>query len=275
MSEHVAGVIPIISDAIDFNMPWHTSLMPIGADYNLVERAVHSAALAGCDTIWIVLHRESQPLIRKKLGEWIYDPFYVWRGPNSFEVKREVPIYYVCIRARDRSRRDSQAWSALYGAKIARYVSLKISKWVTPKRYLVVSPYGVMDSETFSASRPLIRGDKNIIYNSNGANFLSNNHMPFTFGHEEWQSCDRMFKDEYIIGGDNKTKTWDQVYSSIDTSQYFPVDCRWHHDVSSWNKYHAFLRSEDSLECIRPKYMVTHKWHGLVKDKNGKDKGQP
>jgi len=268
MSAHIAGIIPALSDELDFNMPWHDTLMPISADYNLLERAVNGAALAGCDTIWVVLHGETQPLIRKKLGEWIYDPLFIWKGDRPFDVKREIPIYYVRIRARDRSRRDSQAWSALYGAKVARHISLKISKWVAPKKYLVISPYGVTDDETLCGSRPLLRGDSNILYRYKDQTFLNNNHLPFTISHEEWLSCDRMFKDEYVIGGDNKTKTWDQVYSSIDTSKYTDVDCRWHYDVSSWNGYHKFLRSDDSLECVRPKYLITHKWRGLIKLKN-------
>jgi hypothetical protein len=214
-----------------------------------------------------VLHRETQPLIRQKLGEWVYDPAFVWKGPKPFDVKREIPIYYVAVKARDRTRRDSQAWSALYGAKVAKYISKKISVWVMPKRYLVVSPYGITDDETMLAAKDSLKGKTNILFQHDNKNFLSSNHLPFTFTDKEWKSCDEMFKDQYIVGGDNVTKKWSDIYCSIDTSTYTPFNCSWHFDVSSWHGYHTFLRSDASFACVRPKYMVQHKWHGLVKDK--------
>ena len=58
---------------------------------------------------------------------------------------------------------------------------------------------------------------------------------------------------------------WEEM--GVDTSTYTSVNCTWHFDVSSWDGYHAFLRSDVSSACTRPKYMVHHKWHGLVKDK--------
>ena len=138
-SDHIAGIIPVAGLPLSFNMPWHDCLMPVHEDYHAIERAVHTAAMAGCNTIWVVLHRETQPLIKEKLGEWVYDPKTVWVPPKTYWNKREIPVYYVAINPRDRNRRDSHAWSCIYGAKVASYTSRKLSKWVIPKRFLVVS----------------------------------------------------------------------------------------------------------------------------------------
>ena len=51
---HLAGIIPVAGQPLEFNMPWHDSLMPIAPDYLALERSVVECAYAGCETIWIV-----------------------------------------------------------------------------------------------------------------------------------------------------------------------------------------------------------------------------
>ena len=51
---HLAGVVPVASQPLDFNFPWHDCCMPIAPNYLAVERAVVECAYAGCETIWIV-----------------------------------------------------------------------------------------------------------------------------------------------------------------------------------------------------------------------------
>ena len=63
VSFHLAGIIPIAGQDLDFNMPWHDCLMPIAQNYLAVERAVVECAYAGCETIWVVCHDDMQPLI--------------------------------------------------------------------------------------------------------------------------------------------------------------------------------------------------------------------
>jgi len=263
-SRHLAGIIPLAGPPLDFNMPWHDSMIPINSGYHAVERAINTAALAGCNTIWVILHREAQPLIRKKIGEWIYDPESIWKGYNVFFNKIEVPIYYVCVNPIDRYRRDSLAWSSLYGAKVASYISAKISKWVLPKKFLVVSPYGISNDETIKNCREILRSDKNIAIINNSKTFLDNIHSPFSFSQKEYEECRKNFKQKYT--GDETRKTFGEVFESIKLESYDKIEADWFYNISSWEGYRQFLSSQHNILCQRPKYMVNHEWWGLVKD---------
>ena len=266
LTYHTAAIIPIAGQPLDFNMPWDDCLMPISQDYMLIERAVHTAAMSGCNTIWVVMYRESQPLIKKKLGNWIYDPFHVWDKQMPFMHKREIPIYYVAINPKDRKRRDSQAWSVLYGAKTAYKVSSKISKWVVPSRFLVISPYGIIDETIIEKMRHIIRSSQNeLLFVDNNKTFLNNTHLPFTFNMEQYNSCNRFFKD--IYSGCDTDKTFADVFNPIDINSYIKQESGWFYNVSNWENYISFLKSDHAGAIKRPKYMVLHKWRGFVKDK--------
>jgi len=262
---HLAGIIPVAGLPLDFNMPWNDALMPVNQDYLALERAVHTAALAGCNTIWIITYRETQPLIRKKLGEWIHDPETIWKGSNVYFNKVEIPIYYVSISPKDRERRDSLAWSVLYGAKVAAYVSSKISKWVKPRKFLAISPYGVIDDDIIKSSRDLFRQDQNIYFSYENKSVLDNEHLPFSFSEKEYDSCQRLFKQNYT--GDEREKTFADIFSPLDLNSFLKKDANWFYNISSWNGYANFIGSEHNKLCQRPKHMVLHKWWGFVKDK--------
>lgn len=263
-SSHIAGIVPVAGQKLGFNMPWHDSLIPVHDNYHAIERAVNSLAIAGCNTIWIVLHRETQPIIRKKIGEWIYDPRTRWISPRPFWTKREVPIYYVAINPKDRDQRDSYAWSCLYGAKVSSYISRKISKWVVPKRFLVVSPYGLVDEKILDANRDLLRRDKNILYTYNNKTFLDDEFLPFTFDQDGYEQIRKNFRERYF--GNTQCLKLSEVFGGLDTSNYLMQDSGWYHRIDNWDNYREFIASEHNKECVRPKYIVSHEWNGLVKN---------
>ena len=142
--KHLAGVVPVAGQPLDYNFPWHDCLQPIGPNYLAVERAVLECAYVGCDTIWLVCHDDMQPLIKKRLGDFVEDPVYINRKYDSgfpSERRKKIPIYYVPIHPNDRDRRDCLAWSVLYGANSAYYIGKNISKWATPDKYYAAFPY--------------------------------------------------------------------------------------------------------------------------------------
>ena len=71
---NLAGIVPVAGQPLDFEMPWHDCMMPVGQNFLAVEKAVLDCAVAGCDTIWLVCPKDIQPLIRYRLGDWIMDP---------------------------------------------------------------------------------------------------------------------------------------------------------------------------------------------------------
>jgi hypothetical protein len=260
---HLAGIIPVAGQPLDFNFPWHDCLMPVGQDYHAIEWAVHTAALAGCDTIWVVLDRESAPIIRKKLGEWIYDPAAVWKAPTPFKLKREIPIYYIPIKSKDKGRRDSNAWSALYAGKVITAVTRRISKWTSPDRYFVVSPYGVVDDKTIKDNRDKIKAGQPIAFSNNSKTFKDNSYLPFVMTEEERKLCHEFCRVNNT--SKDSDKDWNYVFSATDIQKYNLIDTEWHYNISNWEGYSALIANNTR---IRPKYMVTHKWRGLIKLKN-------
>lgn len=265
LSFHVPAIIPVAGQPLDYNMPWHDSLIPIHQDYHAVERAVHSAAMAGCQTIWVVLHRDSQPFIKKKITSWVYDPTHVWDQSNVFFNKKEIPVYYVAINPKDRNRKDSQAWTVLHGARIASYISLKISRWVLPKRFLVISPYGVTDEESLRDARQALRQTDNVLFTHKGKSFIDNEHIPFTFDGDAYKKCKEYFRLNY--SGNDVNKTFKDIFSPMDISNHKRIELGWHYNISNWAGYSQFIGSEHNKLCTRPKYLVKHKWRGFVKDK--------
>lgn len=265
LSYHLASIIPVAGQPLDYNMPWNDALMPIHQDYHAVERAVHTAAMAGSNTIWVVLYRETQPIIKKKLSSWIYDPIHVWEKPYVFFNKREIPIYYVAISPKDRRRRDSFAYSILHGARVASYISLKISRWVVPKRFLVVSPYGVVDEESIRAARIDLKGKDKTRFAYDNKTFLDNEHIPFTFDAEDYKLCKDNFKKIFYNNSTNATVG--EVFEPLKANVYRDLPLDWYYNISSWDGYSRFIGSQHNKTCTRPKYMVTHKWRGFVKDK--------
>ena len=112
---NLAGIIPTAGQSLDFNFPWHDSLIPVGHNYLAVEKAVFDCAMAGCDTIWIVCPKDMQPLIRYRLGDYVVDP---WRFYHELHFSgkpktREISIYYVAALPKDADRRDCLAWSII------------------------------------------------------------------------------------------------------------------------------------------------------------------
>ena len=47
--------------------------MPLNINYTAIERAVMECAAAGVDSIWITVSREHLALLRKTLGDFIFE----------------------------------------------------------------------------------------------------------------------------------------------------------------------------------------------------------
>ena len=135
---HLAGIVPVAGQPLDFNQTWPDCLMPIAPDYSLLEAAVVECAYAGCDTIWIICNDDISPLIKKKLGDFVKDPVYAHRRHERRPEQsiRYIPIYYVPVHPKDRDKRDCLAWSVLQCAVTCLKDSYFLSKWVKPDKYL-------------------------------------------------------------------------------------------------------------------------------------------
>jgi hypothetical protein len=280
-SFHLAGIVPVAGQPLDFNFPWHDSLQPIGKDYLAVERAIWECACAGCETIWVVCHDDMQPLIKYRTGEYIYDPVdYI---KVDIYKKRVIPIYYVPIHHKDRDRRDCLGWSVLHGAQSAYWLSRTISQWVIPDRFYVAFPYGVYDPDIVKPHRKVISSDRPFFISNKGKTVKDNEYLGFTFNGEDFKACRRTIRKEgtgQFSGEDLRAripieKRWsarsfslDKVFQPVTIEGANVIKAEWYHNIDNWRSLCTFLGSEDCTKLQKPekKLFDYHEWNPIGTD---------
>lgn len=267
---HLAGIIPVANIKTDFNLATPEILLPINAGLTAIQKSVFECAMAGCNTIWIVANDDLAPIIRKVVGEWVYDPVYYSKMVRfSSEQRKEVPIYYVPIHPKDRDRRDSYGWSVLYGAYSAWKVAYKISQWVTPDKYYVSFPMAAYDVYSIRDYRKLINHkDNNFFLSYDGETVKNNKPIAFTFTGEDFKKCRRHINKattrEYLPPSPDQqyptkkrplSERWSarqfefqQIFAKVSetTAHTHPLD--WYYDISTWEGYRNFHASDFSIE---------------------------
>lgn len=286
MSLHLSGIIPVANYNTGLNVSFPELLMPVCDGFNLIQKSVHECALAGCNTIWIVANDDLAPVIRKTIGDWVYDPVYYKRDLESkfySQLRKEIPIYYVGIKPKDQNKRDSYGWSIIEGIHAAYMTSLKISKWLTPEKYYISFPFGVFDIYFIRQYRKLIRDkSKNLFFTYNGQSVVNNQYLPFTMTGEDFKQCRRAINKkttrEYLPPLPNQQYpsqklplherwsarhfTLSDIYEPLGSQERTIIELEWYYDTSSWNGYTEYISSEYELnkpldELTRPRQHVT------------------
>lgn len=268
---NVCGVIPLAGPPLDFGMDWHDCLMPIAPNYTMLERAVVECAIAGCSSIWLCCDQGMTPLIRHRLGDYVLDPVYKKRAVAT---DRVVPIYYVGTQASDRKKWQSLSWSALHAAYVAYRVAERSSKWLTPSKFYVAWPYGVLDPQAMASQRANINSKKPFAAVFQGRTFKDGLYLPFTFSPEDWYQCrTHVFQTSTrVLDYSQPQEEWrygfkptrrlppeerysarhwgpDEVFKKTSMIGATYHELPWFWQVSSWSEYSRFLGSSDKLEA--------------------------
>lgn len=274
--QHMAGIVPIAGQPLEFNMPWHDAMMPLAADYFALEKSIYECAIAGCETIWVVAHYGTHPIIRKRIGDFVVDPgsydYLKKRG-----ARRLVPVYYVPVAPKDKKKRDSLSWSVLYGAYMAHNVSKFLSKWIVPEKFYCSFPYGVPDPYTIKHNRTILGSGKKTIFTYKGQTVKDNLHLSFTFDPQDYFACRDivkqrdlgLWKEHKINAALYDLKT---VFRGLDHTDANVVELPWFYDISTWEGYRTFLGSEHAKIFKRPKKFFTKYKKGLFS--NEQDSGE-
>ena len=286
MSIHLSGIIPIANYETELHTSFPELLLPASDGFNLIQKSVHECALAGCNTIWIVANDDMAPIIRKTVGDWVYDPVYYKRDMESkfySQLRKEVPIYYVGIKPKDQDKRDSYGWSILEGIHAAYMTSYKISKWLTPEKYYISFPFGVFDIYFIRQHRKLIRDkNKNLFFKYNGLSVADNQYLPFTMTGEDFKLCRRAINKKTTRGylpplpdqqypsqklplqerWSARHFTLSDIYEPLITMPHESVDLEWHYNISSWQNYVEYISSGNLInkpldDLTRPRQHVT------------------
>jgi hypothetical protein len=281
---HLAGIVPVAGQSLDFDMPWHDSLMPIAQNYLAVERAVVECAYAGCETIWIICHDDMQPLIRHRLGDYAQDPVWVSR---HFELRRNqfqkpIPIYYVPIHPRDRSKRDSLGWSVIYGAWMSKKVCGNLSTHLKPDKYYVSFPYGVYHVSKIREHRRDISSSRPFFLEHEGRTVVDGEYLGFSMTPEDVKALQAsvsvkstgIYEDERRIKKLPIEKRYsfrnlnlDQIFDilSTDGAKIHKLDRYW--NIGSWEGYKEYMGIEKT-HIRRPSASVLSykEWNGIGVD---------
>jgi len=268
-ASHMAGIIPVANLKTDLEASFEPVLTPVAAGYTAIQKSVLECAIAGCRTIWIVCGDETAPIIRKIVGEWIYDPVYLSRPHVKFpsEHQREIPIYYVPIHPKDMDRRDSYGWSVLYGIASAWRVAAKISQWLLPDKYFISFPMGIHNIYALRPLRQQISNmEQNFFLTHEGASVLDNVPLSFTMTGPDFIQCRRQVnslttreyyntEEQYPSEKLPIEERWsaryfdfDTVFSHVDMTSAIQHSVEWYYDISQWEHYCAFLGSENFIK---------------------------
>ena len=281
-SFHLAGIIPVAGQPLDFNMAWHDCMMPIEKSYTLIQNAVYECAWAGCETIWIVCNDDMQPLIRHIVGDYVYDPVYMSRkfAPKSREEKRKISIFYTPIHPKDRGKIDCLSWSILHGALTSLKVSSQLSKWLIPDKYYVSFPYGVFQSEELRLLRDKISSKQNFYIISEKGNIANDQYTSFTFGKEEFVHYRKNLRNKATgmysskvspeLGYPKERLPVEQRYNArfFSLSDVFQCEDKsayrhkpaFFHNISSWSEYVTYLSQKEDKKVKAP-------WREIIKYK--------
>ena len=264
---HLAGIIPVAGQALDFDQLLPDCLLPIAPDFTLLEAAVAECAWAGCDTIWIICNDNVSPLIKKKIGDFVGDPVWAYRKFDPFpnDSKRQIPVYYVPVHPKDRDKRDCLAWSVLHGSLSVFKIADEISRWVIPNKYYVSFPYGYFPAWQLREHRKIISSSKNIYLSTNGLCMKDNLYTSFTFGKDEFIEFRKIIRTgtgRWRPGVDYKEydalpieERWSArnfdfklIFENVDDKEAKKVELEWFYDISSWEEYKSFLGSGNFIK---------------------------
>lgn len=284
-SPHLAGIIPVGNLKTDFGVNFPVVLMPISQNFSAIQKSVFECALAGCNTIWIVANDDLAPIVRKTIGDWVYDPVY-YNRPTKFssEQRKEVPIYYVPIHPKDRDRRDSYGWSVLYGVHSAWRVSYNISHWMIPEKYFISFPMSVYDVYGIRSHRKAISSKEgNFFLTYENKSIKDDIPLPFTLTGEDFKLCRRSINKkttrEYLPPLPNQRypskklpvqERWSarefalsEIFDKVAEENCNKVELDWHYDISKWDNYQAFLGSDKYIETPPDPLTASHQ-HVMV-----------
>jgi hypothetical protein len=270
MSYHLAGIIPVAGRPLDFNMPWHDCLMPIGKDYLAIERSVVECANAGCETIWIVCRKDMQPLIRHRLGDYVQDPAWVLRNYeyNKSDHKRPIPIYYVPLHLNDINKRECLPWSILHGAYISRKISSSMSKWLAPDKYYVSFPHGVYFPTEIRKYRNDISSDNPFYLAHDGNTIKQGELLGFTFNYDDYYNIKDYMKNRcYQLNKPIKVFTFEESYSYLPNEGEVVKELETYYKIDSWQDYCKFI-AESGQRFKKPSKLILnyHEWNGMGVD---------
>jgi len=245
--------------------------MPLNINYTAIERAVMECAAAGVDSIWITVSREHLALLRKTLGDFIFDPLFFYnmmRTDFSKENQKRIPIFYCPMRIKDLGVKDSETFGILNSALCAKKFCSKLSETLEPIMYYAAFHDGLYHPYVAISNRKNINSTTNFYLNHKGKTFKDGEPLGFTFSRQQLIDCHSHVRDtgtkkyrtisEFKIG-----EKWQEVLPVSErwSATRFGVDkvfepvilegktysLKWYYNINTWEGYRAYIGSQCTL----------------------------
>ena len=223
------------------------------------------------ETIWIICHRDMQPLIRYHVGEWKLDPVTQRYGDQHKKLshpalKRHIPIFYVAMNPKEKRLYDSLAWSIVYGALTAYDVCRQLSQHAIPERFYVSFPYAAYSLKNIREYRYPISSQENFFISYEGKTIVDGLYLGFTFNEKSaryyWKKIKELVrKKEKLLLANIFDSRIIETGNMIAVPSYYQLD--------SWKGYSRCIASE-YYKCISSglvtKDTTYHEWNPLAID---------
>ncbi len=271
---HLAGVVPVSKFSTDFDTVTHPSLLMVGKNFLALERSIAECAFAGCETIWLCVDDDIEPLIRKRIGDYVFDPVWVHRNfakkDHRFFPKDEqkiIPIYYVPFETAERQRLDSYGWGVVTAARMAMHVCSRLSRWLAPDMFYASFPSGLYSFTFLRTHRREISSTTNFSVFSSGKSYAHGAPLGFTFSPEDLKSIIQDVRKKtsrsYETIGEGeykllpKSEQWNaknfsiaEIFEAIKDNEQNKVEIDEYSEINTWDSYRSFLGGEKTrLSC--------------------------
>ncbi len=240
LSKHIAGIVPVSKVDSDIDLVIHPSVLPIDNSFYAIQRSIVECSYMGCKTIWVVCDESTAPLLKRICGDFVLNLAQHERAKfTNFPTdnRTHTPIFYVPLSYKNMNKRGIGV-SVMEGVSASFTVSDKISKWITPYRYYVSSPYGVYNPRITEA-RSLVKQNESFFYTYNGDSALTGHHMGFSFSVRQFKHCSYLFKRIDV----KSNYTLDKVFGDgIMSENSDSMELESYKDISSWNGYQEMMQ---------------------------------
>jgi hypothetical protein len=288
--KNLVGIIPVAGhDKYDFDVPWPDCMMPIAKGYSLIESSVVECAWAGCKSIWIVVNDNFAPYIRKKMGDWVFDPVFNDRkfDPIPQESRRRIPIFYVPVPLKHRNKIDSLSWSVIHGALTAFKLTSNLTRWATPSKYYVSFPHSYVNPFQLREHRKTISGSKNVYLSSEGKCFKDGYFSSFTFFKDDWLEFRRVVRtstgfrvpgtspidNQFLPVEERWSGRWfeiQKVFDPLNLDEAVEIPVYEFFNIRSWEEYANFISASRKLIIKRPSksVLIGTKYNKVAEDED-------
>lgn len=237
---NLAGIVPIAGYQNEYGTVWPDYLNPIAPGYYPVQKSIMECAFAGCDTIWVICNNDYAPMVKKYIGESVFDPAtyerqYTTKGGHKKRKYKSIPIMYVSMPNKYLLN-CTIPFSILYGAFMVKRTTNRVSKWIRPNRYFVSFMNQQYDIGSLYDIRKHIKNYNPFFVSHNTKTIIDDVSSAFTFDHADLYDILKWSKVK------NNTSAKD-VFSKIKTENSYIWEPKYAFDTKTWQGLREYMGS--------------------------------